>query len=169
MIDFKKLDDKNKNIINMYTTARQFKNAINDNEKIVLKTDRVINKVYPYIVNKSFACEIYLKLIIKNNDESYNKIHTLKDLYIKSNIKKDFEKYIMDNVLKNNINYDLEKLNNDLQSISNAFVEWRYIFENKDLCISVGFFNLFCDYLDRYCLNLIRENSNIDMDIYTCI
>lgn len=169
MIDFKKIDDKTKNIINMYTTARQFKNAINDNEKIVLKTDRVINKVYPYIVNKSFACEIYLKLIIKYNDESYNKIHTLKELYIKSNIKKDFEKYIMDNVLKNNIKYDLENLNDDLQSISNAFVELRYIFENKDLCISVGFLNLFCDYLDKYCLNLIRENSNIDMNIYTCI
>ena len=66
----------------MYTTARQFKNAISKDEKIIIKNGMYINKIYPYIVNKSFSCEIYLKIIILYNNDSYGRIHTLKDLYI---------------------------------------------------------------------------------------
>ena len=43
----------------MYTTARQFKNAINDNEKNSSQTRQSYKQVYLYIVNKSFAYEIY--------------------------------------------------------------------------------------------------------------
>ena len=85
-MDFKNLDEETKKIINMYTTARQFKNAINNDEKLVVRNGIFINKIYPYIVNKSFACEIYLKIIILCNNETYGKTHTLKDLYIKSKI-----------------------------------------------------------------------------------
>lgn len=168
-MDFKNLDNETKKIINMYTTARQFKNAISKDEKIIIKNGIYINKIYPYIVNKSFSCEIYLKIIILYNNDVYGRIHTLKDLYNKSKICDKFENYILENTKKNNIEYDKEKLDKDLDYISNAFVEWRYVFESEELYIPEGFLNIFCNYLDNFCVNKILENTGIDMRLYKFI
>ena len=48
----------------MYVTTRQFKNAIENYDLIPTPKNNFRNKIYPFIVNKSFACEIYLKLIL---------------------------------------------------------------------------------------------------------
>ena len=168
-MDFKTLDNETKKIINMYTTARQFKDAISKEEKITIKNGMYINKIYPYIVNKSFSCEIYLKIIILCNNDNYGKIHTLRYLYNKSKICDKFEKYILKNAKENNIEYDKEKLNKNLDNISNAFVEWRYVFESEELKIPDGFLNIFCDYLDSYCINIILEKTGIDMRNYKFI
>ena len=169
MIDFKNLDPENKRIINMYTTARQFKNAISKEEKILMSKGKVINKIYPYIVNKSFSCEVYLKLIITANGDSYKNIHNIMDLYEKANIKEEFEKYIMDNANSSGIEYTIEKLYSDLETISKAFVEWRYIFEKEDLYVSEGILIIFNDYLDKYCLKIIQDKCDINMEEYTNI
>lgn len=50
-------------IKSMYSTARQLKNAVLINEIIGHKQDKHINKIFPFIVNKSFACEVYLQTI----------------------------------------------------------------------------------------------------------
>lgn len=168
-MEFKNLDKETKKIINMYTTARQFKNAINKDEKLAIKDGMFINKIYPYIVTKSFACEIYLKIIILYNNDTYGKIHALKDLYKKSKICKDFEKYILENAKKNNIDYNKEKIDENLDCISNAFVQWRYVFESEELNIPEGFLNVFCEYLDNVCINKILEKTDINMNLYKFI
>lgn len=168
-MDFKSLDDETKKIINMYTTARQFKNAINKDEKIVFKNGTFINKIYPYIVNKSFACEIFLKIIILINNGTYGRIHSLKDLYYQSGIGDKFENYMLDNARKNSIDYDARKLSDDLERISNAFVEWRYVFDSKELYAPEGFLNIFCNYLDEFCVSKILEKTGINMNLYQFI
>ena len=65
---FSYLGKENENLIKMYTTARQFRNAIKPSEILQFKKDGFENKVFPYVVNRSFSCEVYLKLIIKNMD-----------------------------------------------------------------------------------------------------
>lgn len=166
---FENLDEGTKKIINMYTTARQFKNAINEEEILVMKKGVFTNKIYPYIVNVSFACEIYLKIIILLNGENYGKIHNLKDLYVMSKVCSEFETYVIENTKNLDIKYDKEKLDNDLNLISNAFVEWRYIFESEDLCIPNGFLNIFCNYLDAVCIKRILEITGINMNKYRFI
>ena len=52
-------------------------------------------------------------------------------------------------------------------NISKAFVEWRYIFEKEDLYVSEGILIIFNDYLDSYCLKIIKEKCDINMEEYT--
>lgn len=168
-MNFESLDKETKKLINMYTTARQFKNAINKDEMLIMKNGVFINKIYPYIVNVSFACEIYLKIIILLNGESYGKIHTLKDLYVRSKICDDFQNYVVNNTKNLDVKYDKEKLDNDLNLISNAFVEWRYVFESEELYIPNGFLNIFCNYLDNVCVEKILKSTGINMNKYRFI
>lgn len=51
-----------------------------------------------------------------------------------------------------------------LTSISNAFEEWRYIYEKNDITVRYGFLDSYCDYLDNYCKKLIKDLFNIDVD-----
>lgn len=168
-LNFENLGEETKKIINMYTTAREFKNAINKDEMLVVKNGVFINKIYPYVVNVSFACEIYLKIIILLNGETYGKIHTLKDLYVMSKVCSEFETYVIENTKNLDIKYDKEKLDNDLNLISNAFVKWRYVFESEELCIPNGFLNIFCNYLDTVCIEKILESTGINMNQYRFI
>ena len=168
-MQFDSLDKEDKKIISMYTTARQFKNAINKEEILVMKKGVFTNKIYPYIVNTAFACEIYLKILILINGEAYGKVHTLKDLYIKSKICKEFENYVMENTKNLNIKYNKEKLDDDITLISDAFVEWRYVFESEELYIPNGFLGIFCAYLDDVCVRKILEKTGINMNQYRFI
>lgn len=149
-----------KKLISMYTTARQFKNAINKNEIFSIKNNKVINKIFPYIVNKSFACEVYLKLVIKYNNGEYKKTHSIKDLLEASNLQGDLEEYYM----KKFNTRDLDFLNRAIDTISEAFIDWRYIYEQEDIKIQNGVLEVLCDYLDNYCLNVILKNLNIDIN-----
>ena len=90
-------------------------------------------------------------------------------MYEKANIKEEFERYIIDNVNKSGIEYTIEKLYSDLETISKAFVEWRYIFEKEDLYVSEGILIIFNDYLDKYCLKIIQDKCGINMEEYTNI
>lgn len=166
---FDGLNKENHDLINMYTTARQFKNAIDSNEKIMFKKDGFINKIFPYIVNKSFSCEVYLKMIIKNNGDSYDKVHSIIDLLELSKIRTEFENYIITGADANGIVYEKKQLNEGLESISNAFVNWRYIYEKKDIQVAEGLLNMLCNYLDDYCKRIIFNNTGIDMDKYKYI
>lgn len=78
VFDLVSMDDRY--LINMYTTARQFRNAVKPSEKIVFTKNGMINKVFPFVANRSLSCEIYLKLIIKNNGFDCRDEHRLKEL-----------------------------------------------------------------------------------------
>ena len=122
------LNKEAKNRILMYTTARQFKNAVPIEEMVIIPSkignwvdyckitfnniklqdfitkygikdnspiqlnkqtmvtargDKIISKQTPFIVNKSFACEVYLKLILlENNIDFKGKVLAYREKYM---------------------------------------------------------------------------------------
>ncbi len=133
--------------------------------------ERALNKapclLYPYIVNKAFACEEYLKLIIKENNFNVNfSKHDLVKLYNDSNIASEFEAYYVDEYKREYEEKEdvLTQLEYNLTTISQAFVKWRYIYEKSNEEIQIGFLQVFCDYLDEYTRQLLIDKYNVDMN-----
>lgn len=148
------------NIKTMYSTARQFKNAILIDEIIQHKNNKHINKIFPFIVNKSFACEVYLKTINKIEEKQDKKIHNLVDLANVTGINEYFKEYLKKTCPK----LTEKEIDDSLQNISNAFEDWRYFYEQQDIKIMHGFLNSYCDFLDKFCKQLMFNKLNIDVE-----
>ena len=146
--------------IEMYSTGCEFSNCADLCYNMQIESLCVI----PVIVNAAFACEIFLKLLLRQNQVEYNRVHKLKDLFdilpdnIRENIKTaTIEKY---GQWKNIWNIEL------LDNISNAFYEWRYNYEHDwsksaVMKIETGFLMAFKDSLkeqfkDTYFYEVIR-------------
>lgn len=189
---YRNLSSKGKKIVEMYITARQFKNAILEEEMIILPAEKnnikdgtildlggakvtfrgnkSIIRIYPFIVNKAFACEIYLKLLLVEKDFDFKllkncELHNLLKLY--ENIDNEFKQVFL-NVFNNKYDEKVIKefLEKEITNISNVFKEWRYIYEkiNNENVVNNGFLNLFCDFLDRYSQKIIFAKYNYDVD-----
>lgn len=132
--------------IEMYRTGCEFSNCADLCYNMQIKSLCIT----PVIVNANFACEIFLKLLLRQNQIEYNRVHKLKDLFdilpdnIRENIKTTtIEKY---GQWKNIWNIEL------LDNISNAFYEWRYNYEydwskSAVMKIETGFLIAFKDSL----------------------
>lgn len=186
---YKELDDFAKSLIEMYVTARQFKNAIMDDEIIILPSQDNINgvlnwgehkvkfcgnkkiiRIFPFIVNKAFSCEVYLKLLLKifnfniNSLKKYER-HNLFILY--KNTTTEFKVDMLNYFAKA---YDGKSnkdcIENQIYNISDTFTHWRYIYEhiNEFSEISIGFLNTFCNYLDDYCIKIINKQYKYDVN-----
>lgn len=152
-------------VINMYTVARQFKNAVLINEMISLPNNinglnikslgeqmnfhvfstngnKMKMKIYPFLVNKAFACEIYLKLILEYENENLNELYKIRKikgsdkhnlLILLNLIRLNIKEFIVSNITKNIPNYDINVsiLDEKIKCISNVFNDWRYIYEKK--------------------------------------
>lgn len=185
---YKNLSPKEKQIIEMYLTARQFKNAIAEEEivmmpskafnnregiidwggtKVTVRGDKTFIRIYPYIVDKSFACEVYLKLLLLlEKDFNCKKIgHNIFKLYSKTSdaLKNDFIEAFK---YKYGAKANEEFLQNEIKNISNVFVDWRYIYEKTGIekSVNIGFLNAFCNCLDRYAQLKILEKLHYDVD-----
>lgn len=112
----------------------------------------------PSIVNSAFACEVFLKAILKFRQIKTPKAHKLKKLYdklpveLRERIKQDVSCGYLD--MWQNC-FGLEYI--DLTS--NAFVEWRYIYEHDfskggTAQINIGFLNRFRDSLREICCEM---------------
>lgn len=95
--------------------------------------------IIPFIVNLSFSCELYLKLILINNNlkiEELRKLsHNLLSLFNKLNVE---QKNIIYEYFDKNTKYTIKELENELNKIQNSFPEWRYLPLN---CFSNNNFN----------------------------
>lgn len=190
--EYEKLNPKSKELVEMYITARQFKNAILEEEMIILpakqnnirdgtilkwgaskitfRGEKSFIRIYPFIVNKSFACEVYLKLLLKEDNFNFKKLksyelHNILKLYENTNaiFKKDCLEFFNSKYGKK-INKDF--LEKEIMNISDAFKRWRYIYEkfNEENIVNNGFLNEFCDFLDRYSQKMILRKYNYDVD-----
>ena len=179
--------------IHMYITARQFKNAVLINEMLTVPAlsnnlpenteisfgglitakasgNKIVSKFFPFMVNKSFSCEIYLKYILTESNINFKDLkgkkgHDLWLLYDRlftnnSNINDMFIEYI--NKYTKSI-IDIEK---EIKDISNVFESWRYIYEKYDEAqqINHGFLDMFCNFLDVYCMAIIKTKYNYDIN-----
>lgn len=179
----------------MYLTARQFKNAVKQEEMITIpanknglsenskikfgnlieltaKGDRIVTKIFPFIVNKAFACEVYLKLILIEEGLDINKSlkrtekHNLYKLYSNTSEKfREMYKNVCLTIYGKNSNDEF--LNNEIIKISNVFMEYRYIYERfgEENIVNSGFLEHFCNYLDIYTKILIKNKYNYDVDL----
>ncbi len=169
-------------IILMYITARQFKNAIGIDEMMIIparknnlaentiikfadifsataRGDELINKMFPFIVNKAFACEVYLKILLEIENI---KIPTQHNLYSLFQLVDTNSKIL--SIMTKDVGIQ-ESILNKIKDISNVFVEWRYIYEyaNQKKTVEYSFLNSFTDWLDAYTSKKIYETYNYDV------
>ena len=186
--NYNMLSKEGKQLVEMYLVARQFKNAILEEEIIVLangascgnvvswgttkitfRGNQNLIRVFPFVVNKAFACEVYLKLLLTRQGFNFKSLkqserHDLFVLFKNTNedFKISFYSYFSSR-LGAEVNADF--LNREIEQISNVFIKWRYIYENIEEAKSVnyGFLNTFCEYLNELCQKMILEDFNYDV------
>ncbi len=156
-----KLED----LISKYNLKDNFQVKLNGDSLVTVRGKEIISKQIPFIVNKSFACEIYLKIILLENNIDFKDLkgingHKIFKLYSKTNI--DF---------KSNLHHEmcLKKFTNiedKIENISEAFINWRYIYEKYEKIEPLDFMFLdeLCNYLDAKAKELILKNYNYDVN-----
>lgn len=79
----------------------------------------------PAIVNAAFSCELYFKSIIGSKAKG----HALRELFDQLDV--DAQNYLREPINKEFAKNNLFDFDVCLDHISNAFVEWRYIYEES--------------------------------------
>ena len=107
------------------------------------------------IMLKTFSCEAFIKAIMEYDNNTILKRHNLLELFNSIDSKK--RDVIVDNLIKaysNQIDKDiiLEKLS----EISDAFIDWRYFFENSKLNFDNIFITNFLNVLNDYTKQLFK-------------
>lgn len=147
--------DSTTNAFEMFRTGCEFADCADFCLKEALApTAKFLPYASPAVVNAAFACEIFLKLLLRRNGIAGKKIHKLKGL---------FEK-LPDNtqtILKNSVILRCGKWkdiwNHDcLDNVSDAFVAWRYCYEldwskSAHMHVDLGFLIAFRDSLKELC------------------
>jgi DNA-binding phage protein len=85
----------------------------------------------PAVTNRAFSIELFLKEILKSDGIS-KKGHKLDQLF--GALKQERKMQIIKQT-----GLDSQTFERDLRKISNAFVEWRYLFEKNDIKIEWQF------------------------------
>ena len=111
---------------------------------------------YPFVVNISFACELFIKAILIFNDIEYGKIHDLKDLFCRldSAVQQKIRQLYEDSNCNYRVTFD-EFLNN----CSKDFVRWRYAYENNNLEANASNYLNFASQLKGYVNSLGVEKQ----------
>lgn len=114
-------------------------------EQRVLSEDKFEILVVPGTVNIAFACELYLKAILRESGNK-TKLHNLEKLYVKlpDEIKNEIEK-----------NFNGDDFLKELKGICNAFVDWRYVYEKETIEINFAFLYKFAKVLSE----MLKKNS----------
>ena len=108
----------------------------------------------PATVNSAFACEIFLKALLIYNDVPMKRQHKIKELYelLPDEPKALVKQTTMTNggMWENAFGYE------QLDNISDAFVDWRYSYEivgkkRASLQINIGFLTAFRNALRELC------------------
>lgn len=122
----------------------------------------------PAVVNSAFACEVFLKLLLKMEQIEIKKMHQLEELFeqLPEQVKTDIQQ---STIQKYGTWTDMLGLN-PLHQISDAFVQWRYNYEhvfrkNATMKIEIGFLIAFRNALREKCSDYFRDHM---MDLRTC-
>lgn len=115
--------------------------------------------VVPAIVNFAFACEVYLKTILIHYGKSANEVKRLNH-HIDKLWRLLFQTDVgLANQIKNKVqsvfNEDDTFFERMLEESSNAFQEWRYIYESDSLKGHPQFLKYFCLVLQQECTELL--------------
>lgn len=110
--------------------------------------------ITPAIVNATFSCEVFLKLLLQHEGKDIHKIHKLYDLYAK--LSEDIQMELKEKTILRYGKWSDIWERPYLEQISNAFVEWRYSYEHDwtksaSMQIEVGFLIAFKNSLKELC------------------
>ena len=111
---------------------------------------------YPFIINISFACELFIKAIMIGGSKSgtFERGHNIKDLFgkLRLDTQKKIQKSYEEKAAGVSFNESLDRF---LSICQNDFSNWRYAFERNELEANGS------DYLNfAYCLKKYIEISN---------
>lgn len=121
----------------------------------VLKADdfkgkeMIAQNIIPSIVLKAFSCELFMKSLVLSGDTK--KIHKLDELF---NCLSDTDKCAIKSEVVNKMNETIGQYADgdfvvDLGKVANAFVDWRYFYEDTRT-INIDFLNILFDTLWNY-------------------
>lgn len=120
-----------------------------------LKADGFIGKkilaqnVIPSIVLKAFSCELFIKSLIITND--IIRIHKLDELFfcLSDTDKNSIKNEVINKMASEEGQYVENDFNVDLEEVANAFVDWRYYYEDNRT-IKIVFLDTLLDVLWNY-------------------
>ena len=94
-----------------------------------ISEQKFIESYIPYIVNMSFASELYLKLLLIHNGQT---IHCLKKLgHNLHSLYNELEQSQKDKIYESFKRPLVYNINAELEQINTAFQDWRYLVLNK--------------------------------------
>ena len=116
----------------------------------------------PAVVNSAFACEVYLKALLKYYDIPIKKEHKIKELY--EMLPEEARDWIKPTVMNQCGRWTDQWGHELLENISNAFIEWRYSYEqdwskSSIMHIDVGFLSAFRNVLREACSQLFYHKT----------
>lgn len=103
----------------------------------------------PFIVNCAFACEIFLKFLLSFYKIDFKREHDLKKLF--DLLPKDVQNKVNERQREKFGTLQTWYGGDILQTISNAFIEWRYKYEKRQLHNETSFLFLFTSILKQIC------------------
>lgn len=110
--------------------AKSFYNAYIALEQIGRQAEDDLLLYIPTIVNGAFSCELTLKAILAKNKIKYDNEHNLLSLF--ELLPDSFQNELLGHLIQKAPEYkEAKKFVEELILISNAFVDWRYAFEDK--------------------------------------
>lgn len=110
--------------------AKSFYNAYIALEQINQLCDKPLMYYVPMLVNGTFSIEITLKAILSENQIDYGKEHNLVVLF--QQLPELFQAEMLGHLFEKAPEYrDTAKCAEELILISNAFTDWRYVFEEN--------------------------------------
>lgn len=116
-------------------------NGLSSKDNLMKQEKRLI---IPSTVNRALACELYLKALCASQSGSWKKGHRLLDLY--ESLPKQIQEEIY-NAFEKSITPCLFKCK--LKSISDAFLEVRYLHEYNKVSMELKFFESFSIYVKK--------------------
>ena len=118
--------------------------------------------ITPSVVNSAFACEVYLKALLIFYNVSFKKKHEIKELY--GLLPDDTRDWVKQATIACSGGWEDALGFERLDNISDAFVKWRYSFENdwsksSIMRIDVGFLTAFRNVLREACCQLFFKKT----------
>ena len=125
--------------LQIYRAAKQFSVAAGVIEKHTGIENSLMFAVQPFVTCASFSLELYLKCILEIRSQPESKEHSLSALF-KLLPSSDQEALLF--FLRGayaDLSLPIGFLENGLQSMANAFVQWRYLHEKSSASIDLQF------------------------------
>ena len=146
---------------NLYTEANAFYELAECGRKNIPEA-KSVETCIPYIVNMTFAIELYLKLLLANNGKTIDELKNIgHNLYFLYNALEDTQKKEIYQKFKRPLIY---KIPDEIYSISSAFLDWRYLVlnkanhNNKKLCVKPFFIKELAEVLSVMCKTVLKNN-----------